>query len=111
MKFSEISEYPYHGTVTRITQGQGGEDDIEEVVYDGAMDEHLVTEEVGRTMQTSNYIISMPLTKNKDGEWIVPRKGDRITLDRYGESITFNVDNSEPSQLGGISVYASRNSW
>lgn len=108
---NEILEYPYNGTIKRVVQGKGDNPDTEVLLYEGVMDEHMVTEEEGRTLQTSSYIISIPLTKNKSGEWIVPRKGDRISVIRYGETFSLTVDNAEPSQLGGVSIYASRNSW
>ena len=75
------------------------------------MDEHMQTDEEGNTMQTSNYIISIPLTKDNNGLYIIPRKGDKIALEQYGTSFTLTIDNVEPSQLGGISIYAARNSW
>lgn len=111
MMRGEILEYPYQGTITRVVAGQGHEDDERIVIYSGIMDEHMIAEEEGHTLQTSSYIISMPLTKDDNSDWIVPRKGDEISLSRYGETINFVVDNAEPSQLGGISVYASRNEW
>lgn len=107
----EILEYPYSGKITRIVAGSGDEDDEEIVVYEGVMDEHMTTDEEGRTLQTSSYIISIPLTKDKDGVWIVPRKGDRVELTRYGETFTLTIDNADPSQIGGVSIYATRNSW
>ncbi len=107
----EIAEYPYVGTITRIIEGSGRDADTILTVYDGVMDEHMVTDEEGRTMQTSSYIISIPLTKDDEGNWIVPRKGDKVTLTRYGETFGLTVDNAEPSQLGGVSIHASRNSW
>ncbi len=107
----EILEYPYHGTVIRVTAGKGSNPDTEETIYEGVMDEHMTNDEEGRTLQTSSYIVSMPLLKNSKDEWIVPRKGDKISVVRYGETINLTVDNAEPSQLGGISVYASRNIW
>ena len=107
----EILEYPYVGTIMRVIQGAGDDDDSEVTLYEGVMDEHMMTAEEGRTLQTSNYIISIPLTQDELGNYIVPRKGDRIVLTRYGEEIRFDVENAEPSQLGGVSIYASRNSW
>lgn len=107
----EILEYPYAGKVTRLVAGQGDEDDTEKVIYEGVMDEHMVTEEEGRTLQTSSYIISIPLTKDGDGRWVVPRKGDKVEVTRYGETFRLVVDNAEPSQLGGVSIYAARQSW
>ena len=107
----EIDEYPYEGTITRIVEGDGRSEDETIIVYQGKMDEHMVTDEEGRSMQTSSYIISIPLVQDEMGNWCIPRKGDNIELIRYGETIEFNVDNAEPSQIGGVSVYASRNSW
>lgn len=106
-----ILEYPYQGTITRIIAGSGREPDVTIMVYEGMMDEHMLTDEEGRVMQTSSYIISIPLTKDDEGNWRVPRKGDKIEITRYGETFDLTVDNAEPSQLGGVSIYASRNSW
>lgn len=111
MMRDEILEYPYIGTITHIIRGKGMEKDRRVVIYEGAMDEHLVTSEEGRTLQTASYIISIPLTQDEDGNWIVPRKGDEISITRYGETFTLTVDNADPSQLGGVSIYAARNSW
>ena len=68
---NEISEYPYNGTITRVVEGSGMEEDTEMVVYEGMMDDHTV----------------------------------------FCDTFTLTVDNAEPSQLGGVSVYATRNSW
>lgn len=111
MERSEILEYPYNGTINRVIQGKGSEEDTEVLLYEGVMDEHMMTPEEGRTLQTSDYIISIPLTKDAQGAWIVPRKGDKISITRYGETFSLTVNNAEPSQLGGVSIYASRNSW
>jgi len=111
MLTGEISEYPYSGTITRVIEGKGRNPDTILVVYEGVMDEHMVTDEEGTTLQTSSYIISIPLTQDEDGNWRVPRKGDKITLTRYGETMELVVDDAEPSQLGGISIYAARNIW
>lgn len=111
MTRNEILEYPYQGTITRLIEGHGDEDDREIILYEGVMDEHMVTDNEGRVLQTSSYIVSIPLTKNEDGVYIIPRKGDEITLERYGETIQFVVDNAEPSQLMGISIYSTRKVW
>ena len=108
---NEILEYPYTGTIKRVIQGKGSNPDTEVILYEGVMDEHMTTDEEGRTLQTSSYIVSIPLTKDDNDLWIVPRKGDKISLTRYGETFKLTVDNAEPSQLGGVSIYASRNSW
>ena len=107
----EILEYPYTGTIKRVLQGEGDNPDTEVLLYEGVMDEHMTEHEVGRTLQTSSYIISIPLIKDANDNWIVPRKGDKIHLVRYGEEIDFTVDNAEPSQLGGVSIYSSRRDW
>ena len=111
MMRDEILEYPYQGTITRLIEGSGDEDDTEVTLYEGIMDEHMVTDNEGRELQTSSYIISIPLTKDDDDNYIVPRKGDEITILRYGETIRFVVDNAEPSQLMGVSIYVTRKSW
>lgn len=107
----EILEYPYTGTITRVIAGKGMQKDQVLTIYEGVMDEHMLTDEEGRTMQTSSYIISIPLTKDENDNWIVPRKGDKISITRYGETFTLTVDNADPSQIGGVSIYAARNSW
>lgn len=107
----EILEYPYYGTIHRVVQGTGRNADTETLIYEGEMDEHMTTYEEGRTLQTADYIISIPLKQNDYGEWIIPLKGDKISITRYGETIKLTVDNAEPSQLSGVSIYASRNSW
>lgn len=111
MKKEEIFEYPYEGTITRIIAGKGMQPDTVITVYEGVMDEHMTTDEEGRVMQTSSYIISIPLTKDSSGNWTVPRKGDKISLNRYGETFVLTVDNADPSQLMGVSIYATRSSW
>lgn len=107
----EISEYPYVGTITRVVSGKGLAGDDEYEIYYGVMDLHMQTPEEGVKFQTSLYIVSIPLTKNSSEEWIIPRKGDKIIITRYGEDIQLTVDNAEPSQLGGISIYSTRNIW
>lgn len=107
----EISEYPYQGVIYRVIQGSGDDDDEEVILYEGVMDEHMVTDEIGSTLQSSSYIISIPLTKDTEGQWIVPRKGDRISVTEYGNTFSLVVDNAEPSQLGGVSIHATRNTW
>lgn len=113
MKRETILEYPYCGKIIRVVDGMGRDGDTETVIYNGVMDEHQVTDEEGVTMQTSSYIISVPLKgcvvcgKAKN----IPQKGDKILLTRYGETFELRVDNAEPSQLGGISIYASRTDW
>lgn len=108
---TEILEYPYYGTITHIVKGQGEEDDEQVVIYEGVMDEHMTSDEVGDALQTSGYTISIPLTKNDSGEYILPLKGDVISINTYGLEFELTIDNVEPSQLGGVSITASRKSW
>jgi hypothetical protein len=107
----EIMEYPYTGTITRTIAGKGMNPDTIITIYEGVMDEHMATDEECRVMHTSRYIISIPLTKGEDDKWIVPIKGDKVSVTRYGETFTLTVDNADPSQLAGVSIYATRNSW
>lgn len=104
-------EYPYVGTITRTIEGHGDDDDEILVIYEGIMDETMSTDDEGRVLQTSSYIISIPLTQDTNGAYIIPLKGDEITLTRYGQQVKFVVDNAEPSQLGGVSVYSTRKDW
>ena len=92
----EILEYPYQGTITRVVQGKGKEKDSEVLLYEGVMDEHMVTDEEGRMLQTASYIVSMPLTKDDKGNWIMPRKGDKVSVTRYGDTISLNIGNTTP---------------
>lgn len=107
----EILEYPYTGTITRTIEGHGDKDDTEIVLYAGMMDEHMVTDDEGRVLQTSSYIISIPLVKDNNGKYVIPISGDEISLVRYGEPLRFVVENAEPSQIGGVSIYVTRKSW
>ncbi len=107
----EILEYPYTGVITRLVEGHGDDDDTTVELYNGAMDETMMTDDEGRALQTSSYIVSIPLTQDNSGAYIIPIKGDRIELVRYGQTVTFVVDNAEPSQIGGVSIYATRKEW
>lgn len=107
----EIFEYPYQGVVRRTIEGQRNEEDQVVEIYNGVMDETMQTDNEGRVLQTSSYVVSMPLVQDSDGNYIVPRKGDTIELSRYGETILLTVDNAEPSQLNGISVHCTRKKW
>ena len=109
MTKDEILEYPYSGTITRTVEGDG--EDTVLTVYEGVMDEHQLTDSEGRLLQTASYIISIPLTKDSNDNWVVPHKGDNIELLRYGETIKFVVENAEPSQIGGISIHSTRKNW
>lgn len=111
MTKDEIAEYPYQGVITRTIEGHGDEKDTEVEVYIGVMDEHMVTDDEGRVLQTASYVVSIPLTKDEEDKYIIPRKGDKVSLERYGETIRFVVDNAEPSQLMGVSIYVTRKSW
>ena len=107
----EILEYPYQGKIYRLVVGQGDAEDTYTEIYNGVMDETMMTDDEGRVLQTSSYVISIPLTQDKNGAYIIPDKGDRIELVRYGQTVKFTVDNAEPSQLGGISIYSTRKNW
>ena len=110
---NEILEFPFSGTITRkVTAKYASYDDpAPSIIYDGEMDIHTTTPEEGRVAQTSDHIVSIPLKKDVNGKYIIPRKGDFICVVRYGEEFEMVIDNVEPSQLGGISIYASRKAW
>lgn len=108
---NEILEFPYKGVIRRIIAGQDGEEDQVVEIYNGVMDETMKMDDEGRSLQTSAHVVSIPLTKDSDGNYIIPIRGDKIELVRYGQRILFNVDNAEPSQLDGVSIYCTRNKW
>lgn len=111
MTRNEIMEYPYTGIITRIVEGSGDDDDEVVEIYNGVMDETMTTDDEGHVLQTSSYIVSIPLTQDENGGYIIPVKGDNISLVRYGQTLDFTVDNAEPSQLCGVSIYATRKDW
>lgn len=111
MTRDEIMEYPYTGVITRIIEGSGDDDDEVVEIYNGVMDETMMTDDEGRALQTSSYIVSIPLTQDDEDNYIIPIKGDTISLVRYGQTVEFTVDNAEPSQLRGVSIYATRKTW
>ena len=102
-------EYTYTGVITRTIEGD--DEDTTVTVYDGVMDETMMTDDEGRVLQTASYIISIPLVQDENGAYIIPIKGDDISLVRYGQKVEFTVDNAEPSQIGGVSIYATRKNW
>ena len=109
MTRDEIMEYPYKGVITRTVEGETDDEIV--TVYDGVMDETMMTDDEGRVLQTASYVISIPLTQDTNGAYIIPVKGDDIRLVRYGQTLEFTVDNAEPSQIGGVSIYATRKNW
>ena len=111
MTRDEILEYPYSGTITRLVEGSGNKNDEVVEIYNGVMDETMLTDNEGRSLETSSYIVSIPLTKDENDEYIIPIKGDEISLERFGQRIELTVDNAEPSQLMGVSIHATRKKW
>ena len=109
-----VEEYPYTGTINRIVTTQADNGDIAETtkeIYSGEMDFSLQNDKNGIVAQTSSYIVSIPLILGSDNKYNIPHKDDIITVDNYGESINLKVDNAIPSQLGGITIYATRGDW
>ncbi|MFA6875609.1 MAG: hypothetical protein WCQ87_03110 [Parabacteroides sp.] len=82
-----------------------------QTIYSGMMDESMNTPEVGETAQTSNYIVTIPLTIDAGGKYIIPKKDDKIMVVTYDEVIPLVVENGTVSQLGGITINASRGDW
>ena len=105
-----ILEYPFNGVITRMETTMFPNGDTEETqieIYNGSIDVALSTPEIGTLAQTSNYIVSMPLIATDSG-YIIPKKDDRILVNMYGDIFSLSVNNIIVSQLGGITVYASR---
>ena len=104
-----VNEFPFTGVITRKSYIEDENHEITETdveVYNGIMDYSLNTSEVGSVAQTSNYIISMPLTQDINGNYILPKRGDKISLNAFGNTIELTVNDYIPSQVGGITVYA-----
>lgn len=102
-----IDEYPFTGRIYHVKESSIG-DDLEIDVYNGKMDVNLLTDEQGTTTQTATYIVSIPLPEI-DGKYVNPvRKNHIIECDVYGETFRMEVDNYIPSNLGGITIYATR---
>lgn len=107
----EIVEFPYQGVINRVVYGEGDEEDTVLEIYNGVMDETTQRDLDGRTLQTAPYVVSIPLVTDAEGNYIIPKKGDEVTVTRYGDTIQLTVDNSEPSQLKGVSIYCTRKKW
>lgn len=108
-----IVEYPYNGVITRttvVTQDNGDTDVTTIEVYDGKIDVSLSTAEMGAVAQTSNYVVSMPLLYSGSNA-IIPKKDDKIAVNMLGDTFVLTVNLSIPSQLGGVTVYASRGDY
>lgn len=109
-----IDEFPYSGVITRKISTTADNGDVDESVveiYNGKMDVSLLTNEVGTVAQTANYVVFIPLIKGSDNKYNIPRKNDSILVNGYGEVFTLIVNDPIPSQLGGITVYATRGDW
>ena len=109
-----IDPYPYQGIITRSTTtvndvGDTTTENLE--VYNGKMDYTLLSAESGQTAQTAIYTVCIPLTKDASNNYKIPKKDDKIILNEYGTNITFIVQNYMVSQLGGITISASRGQW
>lgn len=97
-----IEEFPYSGTITRELDGEVVQ------LYNGVMDISLNTPEVGTVAQTANYIVSLPYNRDANATYVIPQKDDKITVSMLGDNFILIVNLSIPSQLGGVTVYASR---
>ena len=108
-----IKEFPYSGIITRkvsVEEDNGDTTETINEVYNGMMDATMNTAEVGNVAQTSDYVISIPL-KDINGNSVIIRKNDIISINMNGDSFTLSINNYIPSQVGGISIYASRGDW
>ena len=73
MMIDDIQEYPYKGTISRIIVGEGDDDDTTTMIYDGVMDETMQRDNEGKVLQTSAYVVSIPLTKDDSFSSILDR--------------------------------------
>ena len=97
-----IEEFPYKGKIERITESGFG-DDTTSIIYDGVMDCTLVTDE------SADYIVSIPLVKDSNGNYIFPKKEDTIVIMEFGVERSLKISNYMPSQVGGVTIYCSTN--
>lgn len=105
-------EYPFKGTITRVESSDTfGGDDSETIIYDGVMDCNLGEVSIGTTLQTSGYVVCIPLVEDKQGNKVMPIKSDSIIVDMYGSKVELIVDNAIPSQIGGITIHANRKAF
>ena len=53
----------------------------------------------------------MPLVIDSNNKYVFSKKNDEIIVSTYDDSFTLTVNNYMSSQLGGITIYASRGDW
>lgn len=104
-------EYPYHGLITRTTVSDGGDVLAENIIYDGEIDYEMPSAEIGNIAQTSDYVVYMPLIMDSNDAYVLPKKNDKIVIHALGDVFTVVVNNYVPSQMGVVTIYASRGEW
>ena len=110
---SDVVEYPFTGVIKRSTGYDPilGTEGTTITVYSGIIDYGVNTAKTGNIAQTSDCIISIPLTKDSEGNYILPKKADIITINAFGDVFDATIVNYEVSQLMGITIYATRGGW
>lgn len=106
-----IDEFPFSGIITRSMMDESSGDIVDTTIYMGRMDYSLSTAERGEYAQTDSSIVSIPLIKDKNGKYIIPKKNDVITISTFDDSFKLVIDNSVPSAIGGVTIYCSRGAY
>jgi hypothetical protein len=109
----DVVEYPFAGVIKRSTGydpilGTGG---TTTTIYSGVIDYGVNTAKTSNIAQTSDCIVSMPLIKSSGGSYALPKKDDIITINAFGDIFDATIVTYEVSQLGGITIYATRGGW
>ena len=106
-----IDEFPFNGIIKRPIMDNNSGDLIPTTIYNGKMDYTIRTDEVGNYAQTNSCIVSIPLIKDSNGSYVMPKKGDIITIATFDESFDLVVDDKMPSAVGGVTIFCSRGTW
>jgi len=107
----DLNEFPYEAVITRTILSDNGDTPNDITIYEGPIDYTMPTAEIGQIAQTSDYIIFMPLVIDVAGKFVIPKKNDKISVTGLGDNFILIVNNYEPSQLGRLTIYATRGGW
>lgn len=105
------AEYPFNGIITRSMITEGSDEELFVTIYDGEMDMTIVDPIARELAQTSIYKVFIPLKKDDEGKYILPKKDDKILISTYDDTFNLVVENYMISQLGGITINVNRGEW
>lgn len=106
--------YPFYGTIKRntaIVQDNGDTTENSSEIYKGEMDINMNTPDSGNVAQISEYTVNIPLTKDENDDYIIPKKNDIITATMLGYEIVLIIRNCTVSMVGNITIYATKGVW